>query len=305
MRHEVFTNMTEIFCAADDFYQDIQKYACENLLPYKSGEKISSSRIEDSEIMTIMILFHSSHYRNFKAFYTKCVLKNLNKAFPKLVSYSRFVELIPRIIVPMMLFLVSRRGKCTGISFIDSTTIKACHIKREKRNKVFRDHATKSKSTMGWFFGFKLHLIINDKGDLLSVALTPANTDDRKPVPNLAKDLWGKLYGDKGYISAELFEKLFNKNLTLLTPIKRNMKNRLLPLEDKIMLRKRSLIETVNDILKNMCQIEHTRHRSPLNFLANLLSALAAYTFLPKKPSLRETSHEVEQYLDRNMQLAI
>ena len=136
-------------------------------------------------------------------------------------------------------------------------------------------------------------------------SLTPANTDDRKPVPNLAKDLWGKLYGDKGYISAELFEKLFNKNLTLLTPIKRNMKNRLLPLEDKIMLRKRSLIETVNDILKNMCQIEHTRHRSPLNFLANLLSALAAYTFLPKKPSLRETSHEVEQYLDRNMQLAI
>ena len=193
---------------------------------------------------------------------------------------------MPTVLVPLMLFIQTKKGKDTGISFIDSTVIRVCHIKREKRNKVFKNFAQKSKSTMGWFFGFKLHIVINDQGELLGFKLTAGNTDDRLPVKQLVEGLSGKLFGDKGYISQKLFEALFVKGLQLITPIKKNMKNRLLPLIDKILLRKRSLIETVNDQLKNISMVEHTRHRSVYNFLGNVVCALISYSFQPKKPSL-------------------
>ena len=139
---------------------------------------------------------------------------------------------------------------------------------------------------MGWHYGFKLHLIINDRGELLAFKLTPGNTDDRKPVPDLTKDLVGKLFGDRGYISQKLFEELYERGLQLITRYKKKMKQKLVKLIDKILLRKRSLIETVNDQLKNISQIEHSRHRSVWNFLVNLFAGLIAYTYLPKKPCL-------------------
>ncbi len=141
---------------------------------------------------------------------------------------------------------------------------------------------------MGWFYGFKLHLIINDKGEILDFILTPGNVDDREPLKNmdLHKRIFGKLFGDKGYISKNLFEQLFVDGVHLITKLRKNMKNALLLLHDRIMLRKRALIESVNDELKNICQIEHTRHRSFDNFIINLLSALAAYSFFDKKPSI-------------------
>ncbi len=141
---------------------------------------------------------------------------------------------------------------------------------------------------MGWFYGFKLHLIINDKGEILDFILTPGNVDDREPLKNmdLHKRIFDKLFGDKGYISKNLFEQLFVDGVHLITKLRKNMKNALLLLHDRIMLRKRALIESVNDELKNICQIEHTRHRSFDNFIINLLSALAAYSFFDKKPSI-------------------
>ena len=143
---------------------------------------------------------------------------------------------------------------------------------------------------MGWFYGFKLHLIVNDKGELLSTMLTPGNVDDRNRslMKNLTKNIIGKLFGDKGYLSKPLFEFLRKQGIQLITKLKRNMKNKLIPLMDKLLLRKRALIESINDELKNMCQIEHTRHRSSMNFLVNLFSGLVAYTFFPKKPSIRD-----------------
>jgi hypothetical protein len=170
--------------------------------------------------------------------------------------------------------------------------MKACHIKREKQHRVFQGLAKKGKSSIGWFFGFKLHLIINDRGELMAFKLTAGNVDDRKPVPDLVQYLIGKLFGDKGYISQELFEKLYSQGLQLITRVKSNMKNKLMPLIDKILLRKRALIETVNDQLKNISQIEHTRHRSIWNFMVNILGALAAYALQPKKPSLNLTPTE-------------
>ena len=236
--------------------------------------------------MTIVIAFHGSGFKTFKEFYTLQVLPHWKKAFPKLVSYNRFVELIPWCLMLLCCFLQTRRGEVTGISFIDSTPIEVCHPCRSRSHKVFKELAGWGKNSMGWHYGFKLHLIINDKGELLAFKLTPGNVDDRKPVPEMTQNIIGQLFGDRGYISQELFEELYERQLQLITRYKKNMKQKLVKLIDKIMLRKRALIETVNDQLKNLSQIEHSRHRSVWNFLVNLLAGLTAYTYLPHKPSL-------------------
>ena len=209
--------------------------------------------------------------------------------FPKTVSYNRFVELQKKAFLPMCVFLQSCcLGKCTGISFIDSTPIIACHIKREKQHRVFKGFAAKGQCSMGWFYGFKLHLVINDRGEIIDFLFTQGNIDDREPLKNknFHEKLFGKLFGDRGYISQSLFEEMFIDGIHLITKVRKNMKNSLMLTQDKILLRKRSLIESVNDELKNICQIEHTRHRSVDNFLSNLISGLIAYHFLPKKPSI-------------------
>lgn len=206
--------------------------------------------------------------------------------FPRLVSYNRFVELESACVVPLALFLRTRFGRCSGISFVDASAIKVCHNLRSPSNRVFKDIARRGKTSVGWFYGFKVHLIINERGALLGVSITPGNVDDRQPLPRLAKKLWGKLFGDRGYLSQPLFEALFAQDVQLITRLKKNMKNKLMPLLDKLLLRKRALIETVFDQLKNIAQIEYTRPRSVTNFLVNLLAALIAYTYQEKKPAL-------------------
>lgn len=280
-------DVTQLFCQVDDFCQKFEAHwEQQNLLPSIAGERRSRSRMHLSEVMTIVIAFHGSGFRSFKAFYSLCVLPHWRTAFPHLVSYTRFVELMPWCLMLLCCFLHTRRGEVTGISFIDSTPITVCHPCRAKAHKVFQGQVGWGKNSVGWHYGFKLHLIINDKGELLAFKLTPANTDDRQPVPDLTADLIGKLFGDKGYISQALFEQLYQRGLQMITRSKKNMKNRLLPLIDRILLRKRALIESVNDQLKNICQIEHSRHRSLWNFLVNLLAGLVAYTYQEKKPSL-------------------
>jgi hypothetical protein len=193
---------------------------------------------------------------------------------------------MPLVLVPLCLYLHTRFGPVTGIAFIDSTPLPVCHNRRIDRHKVFAGLAARGKSSMGWFFSFKLHLVVNDQGDLLAFYLTPGNVDDRKPVPRLTERLFGKLFGDKGYISQPLAEQLLENDVQLITGIRKNMQNKPMPLRDKILLRKRALIETINDQLKNISQISHTRHRSMDNFLVNLVAGLIAYTHQPKKPSL-------------------
>jgi len=241
--------------------------------------------LSPSEIMTIVIYFHASGYRNFKAFYLNQVCPHLHPFFPKLLSYNRFVEIIPTVLLPLCSYLTSRLDEPTGISYIDSTKIAVCGNKRISRNKVFYNLGKIGKTTMGWFFGFKLHLITNENGGLIAVKITTGNVDDRAPVLKMADKIKGKLFGDKGYISKKLFEKLFSKGLQLITTVKKNMKNKLLPFVDKLLLRKRSIIETINDQLKNISQIEHTRHRSVSNFMVNLL-CVDLFLILFKKRSL-------------------
>ena len=283
--------VTEIFFIIDEFDKNFEKIVSDHSLVQNTDlkQRNRKSTLSDSEVMTILILFHSGHYRDLKHYYINHVKKHMKSEFPQTVSYNRFVELQKKVVVKLAIFLkMFCLGKCTGISYIDSTPIRVCHIKREKQHKVFKGFAQKGQCSLGWFYGFKLHLIINDKGEILDFIITPGNIDDRKPLSdmNLHKRIFGKLFGDKGYISKDLFEQLFIDGVHLITKIKKNMKNSLMLLQDKIALRKRALIETVNDELKNICQVEHTRHRSFDNFVTNLLSELIAYSFFDKKPSI-------------------
>jgi hypothetical protein len=281
----MFTDLTVLFCSVDDFCQTFEPQLQQVRLENGEIRRLRTGSLTLSEIMTIVILFHSSRFRDFKHFYLN--LLNFHRpAFAGLVSYTRFVELMPSALVALCAYLNTRRGQCSGIQFIDSTSIIVCKNKRIFNHKVFHGLAQRGKNTMGWFFGFKLHIVVSDTGELLAFKLTPANTDDRVPVVDLAEGLAGKLFGDKGYISKTIFKTLFAKGLQLITPIRKNMKNKLMPYLDKLLLRKRSIIETINDQLKNISQIEHTRHRSIWNFMVNLVAGLIAYTHQEKKPSI-------------------
>ncbi len=295
MTADLDLKLVEIFCAVDDFL--LQHFTadpisrCLLVAPSKKTTRKPKTAMSLSEQITIVIFFQLSGYKDFKHYYCNHILMERTGDFPTAVSYSRFIRLLPRVLFPLVAFLVfTRMGRCTGVSFIDSTTLRVCHNKRIVSHRVFAGIAKRGKTTMGWFYGFKLHLIVTTRGELLSFALTAGNVADNSKalVSRLAGDkLWGKLFGDKGYISTQLFETLRERNIQLITSLRGNMKNKLLPLEDKLLLRKRSLIESINDELKNNCEVEHSRHRSSQNFLVHLFAALTAYTFLPKKPSLK------------------
>ena len=254
--------LIEIFCHIDDFNKVFINQLQTHQISDGTRKRIKPCNLNESEVMTIVIYFHLMRYRDFKHYYLFHVCKHMQNDFQGLVSYNRFVELMQKSILPLAVYLKTRcLGKCTGISYVDSSHIKACHIKRAHSHKVLKGLATKGQCSIGWFFGLKLHFVINDKG----------------------------------YISQSLFEKLFIDGIHLITKLRKNMnraceltegKNSLMLISDKILLRKRALIESVCDELKNICQIEHTRHRSQEGFIINLLSGLIAYSYLPKKPSL-------------------
>jgi Transposase DDE domain len=278
-------SLLELFCDVDDFLLSFTpQLQATHVAAGKQRQR--AGQLCPSEIMTILIHFHQSHYRTFKAYYTKHVQIYLMSEFPRLISYQRFVALIPSMLVPLLAYLHSRYGACTGISFIDSTPLAVCDPKRISQHRVFANEAKRGKSSMGWFYGFKLPLAVNDQGELLACSLTPGNVDDRAPVPRMAKRLRGKLIGDRGYISAPLTELLFEQGLHLITRLRKNMKNRLMHLSDKVLVRKRAMIDSIIAQLKNISQIEHSRHRSPANFVVHLIAGLIAYSHQDKKPGL-------------------
>ena len=294
--------LIEIFCNIDDFNKAFIKELQTHQLTTGFRRGINPSSMSESEVMTLIIFFHIMRFRDFKHYYLFYVCKHMKNEFPHLVSYNRFVELSHTVLLPLVVFLKTCcPGKCTGISFVDSTPIRACHIKREHSHKVLRGLATKGHCSIGWFFGLKMHFIVNDLGEMLDFVLTPGNVDDRNPLSgtNLLAKIFGKLFADKGYISQTLFEKLSIDDIHLITKLRKKMKNSLMHISDKILLRKRALVETICDELKNICQIEHTRHRSQEGFIVNLISGLIAYSYLPKKPSLNL------EIIDQSMALSI
>ena len=297
--------ITEIFCMADDFCHIYDRFIKINgLAPKRDKSKRKyhrDSTLSDAEVITIMTLFHLMGYKCLKHFYLNEVYKNMTDLFPHTVSYNRFVELERKVAVPFILFVKKCcLGGCTGISFVDSTALRVCKNQRIHLHKLFKGLAQRGQCSMGWFYGFKLHLICNEKGDLLNFMVTPGNMDDRKPLRNKSfiERIFGRLVGDKGYISKNLFNRLFVDGIQLITKLKSNMKGSIMKISDRLLLRKRAIIETINDELKNIAQVEHSRHKSFDNFIVNTLGALAAYCFFPKKPTIA-----VQRTIDRQLTL--
>ena len=282
------SSLLELFCDVDDFCKVFLPIWDQQLLANGQKQRQRARSLTISEIMTILIAFHQSHYRDFKAYYCELVSKSWRSEFPDLVSYTRFIEYVPSTLVPLLMYLRTHcLGDCTGISFIDSTSLDVCLNQRIHAHKVFAGLAARGKTSTGWFFGFKLHLIVNDRGEILRFCISPGNVDDHKPVPQLVKKLFGKLFGDKGYLSQPLSQSLREMfDLQLITKLRDNMKNQLMTWTDRILLRRRAIIETIIDQLKNISQIEHSRHRSVANFFVNVLCGLIAYCRRPSKPSL-------------------
>ena len=280
-------NVTELYCDVDDFCQVFLPAWRSTLLPAPSRKRQRTFTMSPAEVMTLLILFQSSSYRNFKHYYTQHVPGVLKAEFPNRVSYNRFIELAQSVLIPLCAYLHTRRVTSRGIAFIDTTPIRVCHNRRIPRHRTFAGIAQRGKDSVGWFYGFKLHLIVDDRGELVSFFVTPGNINERPGLRKMAKFIKGKLFGDKGYISKVLAEELWDKGVQLVTRLRRNMKPVVLDNFDKLLLRKRSLIETINDQLKNISQLEHSRHRSLTGFMLNLVAALVAYSFQPKKPSIQ------------------
>ena len=282
-------SIVSLFCKTDDFFLAYEAYLVPRSLedgnPTETRGRPRS--LHPSEVMTILIAFHQSGYRTFKHFYERHVCVHWCAEFPNLVSYSRFVQLKKEVLMLLMLYLHAHLGECSGISFVDSTRLRVCDNKRISSHRVFAAHAGRSKTSMGWFYGFKLHLIINEKGDLLGFELTPGNTDDRQPLWELSSErFFGNLYGDKGYISEDLREMLNAQGIKLFYKVRKNMKPLELSVSEEVLLKKRVIIESVIKELKTQTVLEHSRHRSFVNFQVNVVSALIAYQFLENKPSV-------------------
>jgi transposase len=279
-------NITALFVCLDDFCKLYESARKSQSLP-SSKQRNRQGYLSLSEMLLIEIYFHFSAYKDFKHYYLYGICLEHRSKFRKLPSYQRFIALKKHLFLPLTILLQSLKGQETGIYFADSTSLKVCHNKRIYRHKVFDGLAARGKSTMSWFYGLKLHLILNHQGDIMAIKITPGNTDDRKALKSMVKLLKGKCYADKGYLGKEIFQSLWEKGLHLITGIRKNMKQHLMPYIDKVLLRKRFIIETVFGILKTSMTLEHTRHRSVTNAFVNILSTLAAYSFKPNKPKIK------------------
>ena len=289
-------SLTEMYCLVDDFCQGFEPAWEQRLLTDGSRKRRRVASLSLAELMTLVILFHQTRHRQFKTFYLGYVRLYLQREFPTLPSYPRCVELMPRCAVALAALFETLKGRCTGISIADSTPIAVCHNLRIGRHRVFAGRAARGKSSTGWFFGFKLHAVINHVGELLAIRLTPGNVDDRKPLRQFVDRLFGKLYADKGYLAKWLTAFLQRHGVDLITKLKKRMQPVPRSAFDDALLRRRSLIETVFGELKNLCQIQHTRHRSPANFVVNLLAGIVAYCLMPNKPHLPLTCARTLDY---------
>ena len=282
-------DITALFCFVDDFVKFSDKWISNSYLPI-SRKLTRTPEISYSEILRIVLLYHRSPCKNFKYFYIS-YLQLYKAEFRMIPSYNRFIALKARVLSYLVLLLewYFTQAETTGISYIDATSLAVCHPKRISRNKTFTGLAALGKTTKGWFFGLKLHLLINENGEIQNLKLTKGNVDDRMPVPAMTKSITGLLFGDKGYIKQDLFNELHQRGLKLVTGIKKGMKNNLIPIFEKILLRKRSIIETVFSVLKYSFELEHTRHRSIWNAFVHILSTLVAYCMKPTKPAITKS----------------
>lgn len=279
-----------LFYSVDNFCKSFEPWyknqlVCDN----KTKTRGRHSHLKLSEVLTILIAYHQSGRSCFKYFYHDLNLHQLH-LFPKMVHYARFMVMIKRALPALVCLLKSLMGQASEYLFIDSTPMAVCHNRRERSHRVFKDIATKGHTSTGFFFGFKLHMLINTQGEIVRLVITPGKCDDRSPVRDMLKNIKAKLIGDKGYISQSLFEDLFQSGTTLITKVRKNMKNRLMDITDKLMLMKRCFIESIFSSMKSLNILIHHRHRSPVNAFSHLIAGLINYQLRSDKPTLNWTT---------------
>jgi hypothetical protein len=285
----MFDRLVEDFCQFDDFCQAFGPH-WEALLLGQGAQPAKKrgpqAGLADSAIMTILVLYHSSHFRHFKAFYEGVVLAWLPSAFPKAPCYARFIALTNHVWVPLTVFLLTRMGRKSGLYYIDSTPLPVCHPRRINRHKVFAGLAGRGKTSTGWFFGLTLHLVFNHERQIVALTLTPGNVHDTMPVPDLTQGLIGKLFGDKGYVGQDLAHSLLRRGLALMTRVRRNMKRLPVSFLDKALLNGRNIVETIIGHIKEFSSLRLPKHRSVFNAFTHLTAAIVAYQInpLPPKP---------------------
>jgi hypothetical protein len=285
----------KMFIEIDDLYIEYENYvSCRRL---ESGQKHTrltrESAISPSEVASIVVAYQLSGYKNFEYYYRHNFEKGISSFFPKAPSYTRFVELITKACPLIYLWAVykTKQAQENDIYIIDSKKLQVCHILRAANNKVFKDIASKGKSSTGWFYGLKLHLLINDIGEISRFSITPGNVADnnQQVLHHLLDGLIGTCIGDKGYLT-KLFEYFYEQGLYLITKPKKNMRKLPADSGNIRLLYKRGAIESVNDILMTVCDIEHSRHRNPINAYAHICGALVAYQFIEDKPTIYSSS---------------
>lgn len=279
----------EIFCTTDDFCKQNETTMNQHLLSVPSPQSVNVPALSESEMITLLILYHHSGYKCFKYYYKETVLKELQSYFPKAPCYARFVALIPRTFLHLFVMVNTFvTGRKVHLYYADSKQLPVCHNRRIYSHKVFSGLAQRAKSSTGWFYGFKLFLVVNPMGEIIRALTVPANIADNNEnmLEKLFKGFHGKVFADRGFITQKGFAKLFSAGLKLITGIRRNMKNKLMDMQEKLLLKKRGMIESIHDILMTICDIDHTRHRSPVNAFTHLYAGLAAYSFLERKPSI-------------------
>jgi len=275
----------EVFCDVDDVMLSVAPHL-KATQSAAGTQRQRPGQVWPSEILTIVIPVPQSHSRTFKASDTEHVHVSLTSECPHLVSSPRCVALIPSMLVPLLASVQSRSGDGTGIRVIDATSRSVCDPTRIHQHRVFAADATRGTSSMGWFCGFQLHLAVHDQGELLACSLTPGTVDDRAPVPQMVQRLRGKRIGDRGSIAASLTEVLFEQGWQLITRVRTHRKNHLMHLSETRLVRTRAMIASMIDQLKNISQMEHSRHRSPTNVVVHVSAGLLASSHHANKPGL-------------------
>jgi hypothetical protein len=291
MERIMLDRLVEVFCEVDDFCKAFQDASESHRLGNGQGSRGPDPGLAEAEIITLLLELHSSGFKYLKNFYNSPRGEVLRRYFPGMPCYERFIALQQRAFLPLVAFLVSKLGKKTGVYYSDSTALPVCHNRRIGRHKTVTGLAARGRTSMGWFFGFKLHLVFNDLNEIVALKLTPGHVADTTPVPALTKALLGKLFGDKGYISKKLAEELLRRGLTLFTRVRKNMKSLPVSMIDRVLLNGRNMAEPIIGSLKGRSCLNLPKHRLPCNGFLHMTAALVAYPLDPIQPKHAFFSH--------------
>ena len=281
-------DFTYTFCIIDDFFQKFEATYWDFLKHSNKRLRMRSSQLKVSEVVFIAIWYKCSHFNNFKAFFLS-LRQNFRHLFRYLPCYQRIVYLINSHQLALHALHFALMKDChSSHLWIDSTTLPVCKNQRIGRHKSIKAIATRGKSSMGWFFGCKLHLIMNQSGDVVSTALSNGHTADIKMVEQLVKGLKAKLYADRGYISQNLRQSIKEQGVDLITYHRKNMQAVNLSKADTYNLRQRNQIETLFSLLKGKYNLVTSKARSIEGYLAGIYASLCAYQiYHENKPTIQ------------------